>query len=172
MYTPAQVAKRANSHPNTIRGYADKYGELLSADPRNQGEARLFTDKDVEILCNIASLRKSGVSPDEVASRIRASETPPVIDVIPTPIHESIQEPTRGLQQADMGMWGIQVAYNGLQSEVAALRGDVAALQRRREADDRKLEDKERQWARLEGAIIALAAAGFVLWLLYLWTGI
>lgn len=123
MYTPAQVAKRANAHPNSIRNWAREYAELLSPAARGETGPRLFSDEDVEVLCAVAALRKSGVSPSEVAQRIRKREqTPPVIDVEAT---TSLQEGPQALQTTDKAPEAIQIGYSNLQSRVEALERRV-----------------------------------------------
>lgn len=123
MYTPAQVARRANAHPNSIRNWAREYGELLSAAARGETGPRLFDDADVDILCAIAALRKSGVPPSEVVGRIRAREdAPPVVDVAATP---SAQESLQAIQMPDKASDAIQIGYSGLQSRVEVLERRV-----------------------------------------------
>lgn len=92
MPTPAQVARKANVTPQTIRNYSTQYGEFLSPEARGENGPRVYNDADVEILCAIASLRNSGLSTDEVIERLRNQEVPPIVDVTPQPPLNEPQE--------------------------------------------------------------------------------
>lgn len=148
MYTPTQVARRANVHSNSIRNWAREYGEFLSP----QTSPRLFTDEDVQVLCAVAALRKSGVPPNEVAERIREREqAPPVVDATPTAsLHEAPQAHIEVQSSVHYG-------YNAVASRLEALERRV----------DANRVDEIRQ-AEMRGATLALVAGGFVLWCLWL----
>lgn len=120
MYTPIQVARRANAHPNSIRNWAREYAELLSEQTAGR---RLFTDEDVEVLCAIAALRKSGVPPGEIADHIR-NQAVPIVDVV-------LEENAQAAPQAPIDILSsVPIAYN-------ALQGRMEALERRLETRDR-----------------------------------
>lgn len=116
MYTPAQVAKRANIHPNTVRKWASEYAALLS--PQTTG-ARLFSDEDVQIFCTIAALRRSGMPPADVAASIR-DKAPTVVDVAP-----NAQDAPQATQAYVEPLSSTLVPYIALQSRVEALERRV-----------------------------------------------
>lgn len=128
MYTPAQVAKRANVHPNTIRKWASEYAELLSSSASGEAGARLLTDEDVQVFCAIAVLRKSGMPRAEVIARIRDGIAPEVVDIT---LHESPQEALQVPQVIEDSQPATQLVYIALQSRVEALerRADRDASQ-------------------------------------------
>src|SRR5688500_4613646 len=115
MYTPTQVAKRAQVHPNSIRNWARDYADPLS--PQASGEAgpRLFNDEDVQIFCTVAALRKSGMSPAEVANHLRNGTAPSIVDATP---QQSLQQPTESLQMAQDAPLALYTAHSALQSRV------------------------------------------------------
>lgn len=120
MPTPIQAAKRANVSVQSIRNWTRDYADLLSPSARGEAGPRLFTDEDVEILCTIAALRKSGVSPSEVAERIRSGAPSPIIEIEPPQPTESPQEPIN----APLAEY---LAYNGLQSRLEAVERRIEA---------------------------------------------
>jgi DNA-binding transcriptional MerR regulator len=161
MQTPAQVAKLANVTAQTIRNYTDTYGELLSTAARREDGSRLYTDEDVRILCDIASLRKSRVPPGEIIERIRNNEVPPIIDVTPNVPSNAPQEPSKDAPDAPLAL---QLVVPSLQRQMDMMERQIETLARRVEAKDRGAV----WWARLEGAALALIAGAFLLFLLWL----
>jgi DNA-binding transcriptional MerR regulator len=155
MLTPAAVARLANIHPNTVRKYSEQYGALLSARARGEHGDRLYNDEDVATIRTIAALRSSGVPPGEVLARIQAGDAPTVIDVEPqpsTPLHNPTQ-PLHG----DVAPLAVHMAYMSLQSRIEAVERNQA-----------RLLSEALRWGMVLGAIGALVAGAFVLWLLYL----
>jgi DNA-binding transcriptional MerR regulator len=139
----------------TIRNYTDDYGELLSASGRGETGPRLYTDEDVQVLCAIAALRKSGVPPREIVERLRNEETPPVIDVTPT--HPSNQ-PQEGSKAGQGELLAPQTAV------VATFNGRFDAIERRLEAR----EHREYWWVLGMGiwiGVVLMAAIFFAVWL-------
>lgn len=100
MLTPIQVAKRANIHVNTVRKWSADYADLLSTSTRGEGEARLFSDEDVDTICTIAALRRTGMMQDQIVAYILAASESPVIDVAPTQAPQSPHEAHSALQGA------------------------------------------------------------------------
>jgi DNA-binding transcriptional MerR regulator len=127
-YTPSQVAKRANIHANSVRNYSRGYAEFLSTGARGEAGPRVYTDEDVDVLCAIAALRKSGVSPGEVGEHLRQRAIPSVIDVTTEPL----QGATTSLQAPVMVSPIQHDGYNALQGRVDSLerRLDAQATQR------------------------------------------
>lgn len=144
MQTPSQVARRANVSSQTIRNYSRDYAELLSPSANGSDGPRLFTDDDVNTLCSIAALRKSGVPPGDVAERIRNGQMPPVIDV-------ALNAPSNDVQE------GQKTGQN----DVFALQLVQSSLNDRLNAIERRLEGQDRNaiwWARGEGILIGMVA--------------
>lgn len=130
MQTPAQVAKRANVHVNSIRNWSVDYADLLSPQARGEEGARLFTDEDVQTILAIAALRKSGVPPSEISGRIRQHEVPPVVDVATETLQSSPQEAHNALQTTSNAISPLQVAHNALQSHQEATDKRIDMLER------------------------------------------
>jgi DNA-binding transcriptional MerR regulator len=130
-YTPSQVAKRANIHANSVRNYSRGYAEFLSTGARGEAGPRVYTDEDVDVLCAIAALRKSGVSPGEVGEHLRQRAIPSVIDVTTEPL----QGATTSLQAPVMVSPIQHDGYNALQGRVDSLERRIesqATIQRDR----------------------------------------
>jgi DNA-binding transcriptional MerR regulator len=160
MYTPKQVAERANVHSNSIRNWSDDYAEFLSPEARGETGARLYTDEDVDTLCTVAALRRTGLKQSQVADRLRAAAVPPVVDVATSQPPETLQTAYNSLQ-APLAVTSIQHApYNALQRQVDTLERRVETLVRAAVL-----------WGVLLGAIAALVLGGFALWALYLFGG-
>lgn len=119
MLTPAQVAQRANVHVNTVRNYSTDYADLLSPAARGTNGPRLYSDNDVETICAIAALRKSGVPPADVVAHLQAR---PVIDVEATAPQESPQTAYNALQAPPLALSGTRDAYNALQARLEAMQ--------------------------------------------------
>lgn len=147
--TPTQVARRANVSVQSVRNWTNDYAEFLSPAARGETGTRLFDNEDVDTLCTIAALRKSGVPPAEVAARLR-SGAPTVIDAEP---QAAPQKPTDAPHDAIMS----HQVQSMLVARLEAVERTQAVLLRAAVL-----------WGALLGAIVALAAAGFVLWVLYL----
>lgn len=150
MYTPIQVARRANAHPNSIRNWAREYAEFLSS-PGQSGR-RLFTDEDMQVLCAVAALRKSGMPPGEVAERLRNPQ-PPIVDVEP---QENAQDALQSPHAAHDAPLAIQIGYNALQGQIDAL--------------GRRVETRERGamlWTLGMGVWIGIVLSGLILFVLW-----
>jgi DNA-binding transcriptional MerR regulator len=136
MYTPSQVAKRANIHSNSVRNYSREYGEFLSAGARGEAGPRLYTDEDVDVLCAIAALRKSGVASGEVGEHLRQRA---VIDVTP-------QEAPQALQMPTLIQSSVPEVYNALHARLDSLE---------RRVDRQATERIERVWIFTAGMVAA-----------------
>lgn len=123
MYTPAQIAQRANVHPNTVRNYSRDYAEFLSPGARGDDGPRLFDDADLSVLCAVAALRKSGVSAADVPAHLR---TISLVDTIQTPTLPAPQNAQEGQGEA----LSLQMVSNMLQSRLEALERRIEARER------------------------------------------
>jgi DNA-binding transcriptional MerR regulator len=160
MLTPNQVAKRANIHVNTVRKWSADYADLLSISARSEGETRLFSDEDVDTICTIAALRRTGMLQAQIVAQLQAAGASPVIDVAPTQAPQSPHEAHNALQ--------------GLPQVSSIQHAPYMALQRQIDSMERRVETLLRAallWGVLLGAIGALSFGGFLLWVLYLWGG-
>jgi DNA-binding transcriptional MerR regulator len=158
MLSPAQVARLANVTPQTIRNYTREYAHLLSTQASGKSGNRLFTDEDVRILCAIADLRKSGVPPHEIASHLR-EETPPIIDITP-------QSPSN----ADFSPQMPLVAQSHVVARFDALETRIDNYMTELRAEFRQRRKYDVLWGMLLGAILALVAGGFLLFVMWLVT--
>lgn len=159
MLTVSQVAKRANVAPNTVRNHVREYPDLFSEAARGLQGNRLFGDDDVEALCSLVALKNSGMPLADAAERIRLQAAPSVIDVDAT----TLQAPATAQDAPQI----TALALSSVQSQIEALRADFRTLQ----GHQQRVLDAERWQGRVQGAIAALAAGAFVLWLLYLLGG-
>lgn len=103
MLKPGQVAKRANITPQTVRNWSAEYADFLSPQARGEDGPRLFSDADVDTICTIAALRKSGVPPAEVSERLAdRDDVAVVVDVEPT-ANEEQSEAKNEIQMQNAG---------------------------------------------------------------------
>lgn len=155
MQTPAQVARKANVTAQSIRNYSRDYADLLSPAARGDDGPRLYTDKDVDTLCTIAALRKSGVPPHEVAGRVRNGDAPPIVDVV---ANAPLNDPQEALKAGQEASFAIQIVQSTLNA--------------RFEAIERRFEARERGalwWAWGQGiwlGMVLMGAIFFAMWLL------
>lgn len=116
-----QVARRANIHVNTVRKWSAAYAEFLSVQARGKAGPRLYSDEDVSVLCAVAALRNSGVSPDEVMRRLR-EDAPSVVDVtVERVVEEATPQPTQATNAGPGEALALYAAQSSLQSRVEAL---------------------------------------------------
>lgn len=148
--TTRQMATIAGISEQSVRNYTRRYGELLSPSARGEGGARLFTDKDVQILCSVATLLREGVSSADVVARLRAGEI--FVDATPqqtTPSHNNAIDATQTLM----------LVRSDLQRQIDALRRTQTLLLR-----------GALLWGVMLGAIAGLGVGAFILWALWLMT--
>lgn len=153
MYTTHQVAQRAHVSDNTIRHYVRDYPDLVSPAARGENGARLFVEEDLQALCTLAALKRSGMPLPEAAERVRNQDVPPVIDVEAQP---SLQESATSLQAPFAETLTLQQVYITLQR-------DHAALQRRHEAHLRR-----QLWTHGVAFYLGVVTMGVVFWLVWL----
>lgn len=159
MPTTAQVAKIANVSPQSVRNWSREFADLFSPAARGEGSARLFNERDVEVMCAIADLKKSGVPSSEVAARILNTDVSPILDLEATP-HESPTPPHEATASPPL-----------LPMVLTSLEARLQAIERRQEAEIRHQAMLTRNalwWARLQGAIagiVLLSAMLFLIWL-------
>jgi DNA-binding transcriptional MerR regulator len=167
MLTVAQVHKRANVSENTVRNYVKDYPELFSASARGEIGTRLFSEDDTEMICIIATLRKSGVPPSQIIESVRNGNAPPVIDITAT----VAQDPTNSLQASNDPGTSLQILSNALQTTSTALQDRLNVIEVRLQAQEVDYKHLLRSWVwwhRLEGVIVGVAFCAFVIWLYWL----
>jgi DNA-binding transcriptional MerR regulator len=155
LYTPSQVAKNANCHPNSIRNWSKEYADLLSPGASGEAGPRLYTDKDAEILYAIAVLRKSGVQSEEVGRIIRERVMPPYIDVTPQDAPQALQTPTV-IQSSTPDV------YNALQAQIDALARRVDS-----QPAELRAAHRDRLWifvAGLTAGVVIAICVVYVMW--------
>lgn len=133
-----------------MRNYSRDYSELLSPAATGEHGPRLFDDTDAQTLCTIAALRKEDVPRADIIARLRRGDI--VVDTTPSP-HQATPNATDGPHAAIM----TPQVQSSLLARLEALERTQTVLLRAAVL-----------WGALLGAIVALAGAAFVLWLLYL----
>lgn len=157
MLTTQQVAERANIHVNTVRKYTSQYSDLLSPQARGEDGARLFTDADVDTLCAVAALRRTGMHATAIVEQLTEAASPTVIDIAPT---DSTQTPHAPDTDTTRGV----VVHSMQHTAYMALHARVERVERNQDALIRAALVRGALW----GAIGAFALGGFYLWVLYL----
>lgn len=148
--TTRQIAKLAGISEQSVRNYSRDYAELLSPGATGEHGPRLFDDTDAQTMRTIAALRKEDVSRADIISRLRRGDI--VVDATPSP-HNATPNATDGPHAAIMP----PQVQSTILARLDALERTQAVLLR-----------AATLWGALLGAVVALAGAAFVIWLLYL----
>lgn len=148
-HTTKEMAELADISESSIRNYTHTYKALLSPAARGEAGNRLFTDEDVRVLCAVAALRRAHVPPAEIIERLQQGD----VYIEPQQAPAQAPSPQEALQAPQMAL---QVP-----SSIAAR---FEAIERRQDV----LLRAAVLWGALLGAIAALVAGGFVLWVLWL----
>lgn len=119
--TPIQVARRANVAVQSVRNWSVTYGEFLSAQARGEAGPRLYDDEDVQVLCAVAALRKSGVSTGDVVERLRQDRHGVVDVVAETNVEDATPQATEGQKAGQNEALAYMVVQSSLQSRLEAL---------------------------------------------------
>jgi DNA-binding transcriptional MerR regulator len=156
--TPVKVGEIAKSlavDPNTIRNYCRRYPQYLSpsANPANGG-TRLFTSRDVALLSFIHSALHSGMNHAEISMKLHEKSfnvdgqdiVVGMVDVVPAQAAQTALAPL------------------ALPAEISIMRHEIDEIR----ATQRLLLRAAVLWGALLGAIAALVAGGFMLWVLWL----
>lgn len=131
-YNPSDAAKACNVSVNTIRGWIRDFGEHFTPEARGEGGNRLLSDKDLNTLQYIASLRSNGLQRDAIAQRLQETsigEAETLVDVQKPAI---ALQPTPAAPSAD---FAALVALNDLQSQITALQQAKEEVKRSRQRD-------------------------------------
>jgi DNA-binding transcriptional MerR regulator len=150
--TTRQMAKLAGASEQSIRNWSRDYAELLSPSARGEHGPRLFDDADAQTLRTIAELRRANVPPDEVMARLRGGDV--YIDVVP---HTTPQQATPSPQESHSEAFAPPMVLSSLVARLEAVERHQA-----------RLLSEALRWGMVLGAIGALVAGAFVLWLLWL----
>lgn len=126
MPTVSEVARRANTAPNTVRNYARAHPDLFSEGANRLQGNRIFTDEDVATFCSLVQLRASGLTLAEAADRLRRDDAPAIIDVAASTVQEAANA-----QDAPEAHEAPLAAYNDLQRQIESLRHAQQATVRR-----------------------------------------
>lgn len=150
MTTTRQLARIANVSESTIRNYSRDYAELLSPQARGDFGPRLFDEADVSTLVTVANLRREDVPRVEIIERLKRGDI--VIDAAPSP-QQAAPKPQDAPHAA--------LAVVDVQSIIV---GRIEAVERRLDSRDRDIYLS----GMLRGAILTMAFAAFVVWVLWL----
>lgn len=160
MFTPSQVAKKANVSGQTIRNYSSEYAELLSPTASVENGPRLYTDEDVQTLCAIAELRRARIPPNEIVDRLQ-SGIPTIVDV---ESNDPIKEPQEPLKAGQEALLIPQMVLSSLQARFEGHDRLFEALQRQldNQVAQQKAEQRDR-WTLIGLSFIAGMVAALVL---------
>lgn len=138
-YNPSDAAKACNVSVNTIRGWIRDFGEHFTPEARGEGGNRLLSDKDLNTLQYIASLRLNGLQRDAIAQRLQETsigEAETLVDVQKASIAlqtATIAQPTG--QESPSNDFAALVALNDLQTQILALQQAKEEVKRSRQRD-------------------------------------
>ncbi len=131
-YNPSDAAKACNVSVNTIRGWIRDFGEYFTPEARGEGGNRLLSDKDLNTLQYIASLRSNGLQRDAIAQRLQETSIGEVETLAP------LQKPSEAqpaLQESHGNDFAALVALNDLQTQIRALQQTKEEVKRSRQRD-------------------------------------
>lgn len=151
--TTRQMSDLAEISEQTVRNYSKRYRKLLSPQARGETGQLLFDDEDIRVVCTIAHMRRENIPPKTIIERIERGDL--YID------HTTPQQATPSEPQAPQT--ALEAPPTVLLS-LSTMQRQIDALQRRQDV----LLRVALLWGALWGAIAALVAAGFVLWLMWL----
>lgn len=160
MLTTREVAELAEVSEQSARNYTRQYRALLSPRARGDLGQRLFDDEDARIFCAIADLRRRNVPQDKIIEQLQRGDI--IIDLAPqqaqhAPQQQATNSTTTSQNTALEATQALMLVRSDLQRQINALRRSQAILLRGAVL-----------WGVVLGAIGALAAGSFVLWLLWL----
>jgi DNA-binding transcriptional MerR regulator len=174
------VAKRLNIHPNTVRNYADRYGDLLSKDAT--GRKRTFNYDDLLILATISEFRDSGMEWEQIRVALeqgqRVASVPELpspevelarkaLDLVPKPHVDRLEERLRELErQRDSAMERLERVMMEVQNERRRIQDEheqeLSSARENWQAEVSTLRDKistlERERGLLEGELKAVVS--------------
>lgn len=172
-YSPAQVAKVLGMTAQSVRNWSRDYAALLSPTARGDAGQRAFNDQDLDVLRNVVALRRSGLPPAEILTRLQGG-VPPVVDAQAQAAPEGggigdpevSPGPAPGLKSEFRGLNDDQATRWLVASSQQALLGRLDALERAQAQQTRQ------RWAVglvfCLGAVFGLLLAAFLLWAAWL----
>lgn len=125
-YTTLQVAQTAHISVQSVRNWTRDYADLLSPEGRGESGVRQFSQEDLQLICTIASLRKSGVPASEIRNSLSQAQ-PPVIDVAP---NATPQQPPTTAQEAPQGVSPLTLVQSSMDQQQRLTEARVRALER------------------------------------------
>lgn len=131
-YNPSDAAKTCNVSVNTVRGWIRDFGEHFTPEARGESGNRLLSDKDLNTLKYIASLRSNGLQRDAIAQRLQETSIGEAETLVDVQKPETVLQPTPAAPSAD---FVALVALNDLQKQIAALQQAKEEVKRSRQRD-------------------------------------
>ena len=153
MLTPTQVAKRANIHPNSVRNWSTRYAEFLSPSARGVEGPRLYMEDDVETMCVIAALTKSGMSSANIIDHLRERGDDIVVDLPTSETTPTLHNPPQTAQAGQDVALALHAVQSSLQAQIDALRADM------------RVQREDRVTWFLLGFALCVVVVAVVLWL-------
>lgn len=78
-----EIARRLDVHQNTVRNWADLYGDFLT--PNATAARRRFTADDLRVLSTVSELRTQGLSFEQIREALAAGKRIEDVPGLPTP---------------------------------------------------------------------------------------
>ncbi len=138
-YNPSDAAKACNVSVNTVRGWIRDFGEHFTPEARGESGNRLLSDKDLNTLQYIASLRSNGLQRDAIAQRLQETaigETETLVDVEkPAIALRPTTEAQQALQQAQEAFLSRVRIIDDLQTQINVLQQIKEEVKQSRQRD-------------------------------------
>lgn len=154
-----EIAKLLDVDPNTIRNWCKRYAPYLSptANPPT-GNDRYLSARDYNVLAYIQSAVNGGLNHHELVVKLgemsfNDGEADIIIGLSEVLPPQAYPTPQEGRSDALM-----------VQEALSTMRGQIEALRRTQQV----LLSEALRWGMLLGSIVTLAAAAFLVWVLWL----
>lgn len=154
-----EIASTFGVDSNTVRNWCKRYADYLSPAARPAGGGvRLFSSRDFAVLSYIHSALNGGMIHDEIAVKMaEMSFNDGEVDIIVGLADVLPPEATPTSQEGQGEALAVQVALSTMQSQIEAVR-----------SNQERLLNRELRYGMMMGSIVTLAAAAFLLWVLWL----
>lgn len=153
-----RLATLIGVHPDSVRRWTRRYGQFMSnsATPRT-GDTRVYTRHDAAVMVYIATQRETGLSLDQIFTRLKDKQAGQWrdLDAAPNEWFEPLADTEISLVDASNRAAELaQVAV--LQNELQHIRGELTERQQRVEYLENELRDIQASERASQGEITAL----------------
>ena len=163
--TPADIAKRLSTSPNTVRRLTASFSDWLSNDATPPtGGRRLYSEEDLAILEFVLNMRNRGADDPTIIARLergiplpRSSPEPATLPPAPAPAAIDVQPLITALEeQASAQRRLLATLATAREEEIAALRRLATAIEAQGQAHDRLINAAHLVFAGLAALVVIM----------------